>query len=424
MGERFESHVALLRKFISEQAEGCLKGPAHYLKYPFIDPGSVYSANLWDWDSFWSTYALLNLEGDLLPQGSVTPFAKGNIHNFFDHQMDDGYIPMMIEKGQTEEPYLIGKRKEGVLLNMHKPFLSQHIALISGHCNDYEWARTYIDGLEKYFACYDRDYYNENCNLYVWADDIMIGMDNDPATFGRPKFSTANIYLNSFMVSEMKAMSLLCGEWGLFDRQCYYNQKAQKLEEAIQAECWDPRDKFFYSVDVDIKTRQFDWFHTGLGVFWKTLPIKVRAWTGFIPLWSGTATVEQSLCLSTMHLADKNTFNSPYGVPSLAMDEKMYNISATNNPSNWLGPIWGIVNYVAFRGLMNYGYREEAEIIARKSVELFGGDLERSGTLHEYYDPASGKPVMNGGFLNWNMLVLNMVSELADKPALSRHLRE
>ncbi|WP_211350271.1 hypothetical protein [Paenibacillus anaericanus] len=73
MGERFESHVALLRKFISEQAEGCLKGPAHYLKYPFIDPGSVYSANLWDWDSFWSTYALLNLEGDLLPQGSVTP---------------------------------------------------------------------------------------------------------------------------------------------------------------------------------------------------------------------------------------------------------------------------------------------------------------------------------------------------------------
>ncbi|WP_055109133.1 MGH1-like glycoside hydrolase domain-containing protein [Paenibacillus ihumii] len=420
----YERHVHLLRNFIAEQAEGCLKEPAHYLKYPFIDPGSVYSANLWDWDSFWSAYALLNLEGSLLPVGAVTPYAKGNIHNFFDHQQEDGYIPMMIEKGKTEEPYLICKRKEGFKLNMHKPFLSQHIALVSGHCGDYEWARPYIEGLEKYFGCYDRDYYNENCKLYVWADDIMIGMDNDPATFGRPKYSTANIYLNAFMVSELKAMALLCGKWGFMGRREHYLEKAKTLELAIQEECWDPRDKFFYSVDVDISTRRFDWFHTGLGVFWKTLPIKIRAWSGFIPLWSGTATREQSAYLSALHLADKNTFNSPYGVASLAMDEKMYNISATNNPSNWLGPIWGIVNYVTFRGLMDYGFKTEAEEIARKTVLLFGSDLEKSGTLHEYYDPSSGLAVMNGGFLNWNMLVLNMVDELAGRPALASYLRE
>ena len=50
------------------------------------------------------------------------------------------------------------------------------------------------------FHCYEQFYFYENCGLYVWADDVMIGMDNDPATFGRPRFSTANMYLNSFMV--------------------------------------------------------------------------------------------------------------------------------------------------------------------------------------------------------------------------------
>src|SRR5690606_40634394 len=51
------------------------------------------------------------------------------------------------------------------------------------------------------------------------------------------------------------------------------------------------------------------------------------------------------------HIRDEGTFNSPYGIRSLSKDEKMYSVSATINPSNWLGPIWVIVNYVVFRGL-------------------------------------------------------------------------
>ena len=63
----------------------------------------------------------------------------------------------------------------------------------------------FLPGVAKYFECYDHYYFHENSGLYVWQDDIMIGMDNDPATFGRPPFSTANIYLNSFMCVELEA---------------------------------------------------------------------------------------------------------------------------------------------------------------------------------------------------------------------------
>jgi putative isomerase len=429
MSDVIENYEKLLRNYIVSKVDTILKEPVHYLKHPFVDPGSIYDGNLWDWDSFWAVYAMFNLaddpEVDVATRERYIRHAKGNIHNFLDYQMSDGYIPMMVAtldlNSQLPEPYLNMKRKEGLITNMHKPFLCQQIALIGGFSGDYSWISEDYGRLEAYFECYDREYYHTNCGLYVWADDIMIGMDNDPATFGRPRFSTANIYLNAFMVSELKAMATIAEQLGIVGRAEYYQGKAAALTAAIQEESWDKRDKFFYSVDVDIKTRNYDWFHQGLGVFWKTLPIKIRAWTGFIPMWSGIAEPWQAAYLSHDHAADYNTFNSPNGIATLAQDEKMFDCRATNNPSNWLGPIWIVSNYVVFRGLMNYGFLEQAREICEKTVTLLGKDLESTGMLHEYYVPSSGEPVMNGGFLNWNLLVLNMIDELKGKAPMCRH---
>lgn len=424
---KYEQYVQLLRNYFGNKASGVLKQPNECLKYPFIDPGSIYDGNLWDWDSFWAAYALFNTvpEGDSAEWAQAKELylkhAKGNIMNFFHFQLEDGYIPMMVEKSELSEPYLILKHKDGTIMNMHKPFLCQQICLISGFSGDWSWIEPYENNLEKYFECYDRYYYNDNCGLYVWADDVMIGMDNDPATFGRPRYSAANIYLNSFMVKELRSMAIIGSRLGDGERAGYYSEKAYRLTEKIQEECWDRRDRFFYSVDVDIKTRKFDWFHVGLGVFWKTLPIKVRVWSGFIPMFAGIATKEQAESMRE-HILDEGTFNSPFGPRTLSRDEKMYDLSATNNPSNWLGPIWIISNYIVFRGLMRYEFRKEAEELCRKTVELLGRDLEQTGELHEYYEPETGKPVMNSGFINWNMLVLNMVDELQGKPSMERFL--
>jgi len=47
---------------------------------------------------------------------------------------------------------------------------------------------------------------------------------------------------------------------------------------------------------------------------------------------------------------------------------------------------------------------------------LLGRDYERFGALHEYYLPDNGEPVLNKGFQNWNLLVLNMAAWLDGKP--------
>ena len=90
----------------------------------------------------------------------------------------------------------------------------------------------------------------------------------------------------------------------------------------------------------------------------------------------------------------------------------MYNLGASNNPSNWLGPVWGVSNYMVFRGLQKYGFHEDARALAEKTVRLFGQDLEASGCLHEFYHPDTGEPIMTHGFQNWNFLVLNMIAYL------------
>ncbi len=409
--------------YIEQNIEKVLKQPRSFIRYPFIDPGSVYDGNVWDWDTYWSVYGLLNLaerfENPALKE-KIIEHAKGNVRNFMDHQLPDGYIPMMLEVAQWPEPYLNMKHKEGVLMNMHKPFLCGQICEISDYTQDYGWAEEYLPGLQRYFECYYKNYYSEHCGLFVWCDDIMIGMDNDPASFGRPKFSTANIFLNAFMVEELacygKILRRLAPErQGDIER---LEEGRRKLIEAIQEEMYDPRDRFFYSVDVDIRTRKYDWFHQGLGVFWKTLPIKIRTWSGFIPMWAGFATGEQAEAL-VEHWRDEKTFHSAYGITTLAKDEKMFNLSATNNPSNWLGPVWVVANYVVFKGFLNYGFIDDAEELCRGTLRLLGEDLKRTGCLHEYYSPFDGSPVMNGGFINWNILVCNMVSELREKTGRS-----
>ena len=414
MEEKYLNYYQNIEKYVMDRVEGILKEPHSFIHYPFIDPGSVYDGNVWDWDSYWSVYGLLPIaakQGNKAFLDRVVEHAKGNVRNFFDHQLEDGYIPMMIEVADWPEPYLNMKHKEGIKMNMHKPFLASQICLISDFIDDYSWAIEFAEGLKGYFKHYRDNYYNENAGLYIWHDDIMIGMDNDPASFGRPQDSTANIFLNSFMIRELESYGRYLLAIGDKEEVTAVISHRDALEAAIQAECWDKRDQFFYSVDVDIKTRKFDWFHQGLGVFWKTLPIKIRVWSGFLPMAMGFATPDQAAAL-VEHWKDEATFYSDYGIATLAKDEKMFDLSVTNNPSNWLGPVWLVANYLVFSGFLKYGYLEEAREMCQNTLTLLGQDLENTGELHEYYDPYTGKPIMNAGFVNWNMLALNMVDEL------------
>jgi putative isomerase len=128
-----------------------------------------------------------------------------------------------------------------------------------------------------------------------------------------------------------------------------------------------------------------------------------------MPLWCGIADSEQASQIIEKHVLNPEQFWSKYGIRSLSADEKMYSPDVSRgNPSNWLGPVWIISNYMVWRGLKNYGYDEKASELAEKVVSLLANDYRNNGLLHEYYHPETGKGISGPGFLNWNLLACIM----------------
>jgi putative isomerase len=188
-----------------------------------------------------------------------------------------------------------------------------------------------------------------------------------------------------------------------------YKSQAEELCNAIRTHCYDEKDGMYYSVDFNLfPVNPEQKMHSGAPRNWDCLIQRIGCWSSFLALWAGIATPEQAKRIVKENLLDKDAFWAPYGVRSLSKYEKMYQIRATGNPSCWLGPIWGIANYMVWKGLLKYGFLEEAKELAEKTVKLFENDITESGELHEYYDPESGAPIMNPGFQNWNLLSINM----------------
>jgi putative isomerase len=214
------------------------------------------------------------------------------------------------------------------------------------------------------------------------------------------------------MYRELLAMVYLAGRLGLDDVAAAYRRDAEDLRRAVDQHCWDERDGFYYTVDLNLRSKErVHGFGVGMPRNWDTLIQRLDVWSGFLPLWAGLASPEQAARVVERR-RDTRSFNSPWGVRTLSRLERMFDTRASNNPSSWLGPIWGASNHLVYAGLLRYGYVDEAQELAEKTVRLFGRDLERHAVLHEYYDPETGEPNTNPGFQDWNYLVLNMIAWL------------
>ena len=392
------------------------------LVYPYLTPGSRQYANvLWDWDSWLTDVALRQTLSDVGTDGDrreALVYEQGCVLNYLAYTSPvDGYMPMVVDA--ESDPDRIRPR-DIYRTNMHKPCLAQHAAfLVKNH--QAEWLRPFFPRLEAFISNYHDHHRHAATGLYYWQDDLAIGVDNDPSTFFRPKGSSASIYLNCLMYKELRAMSYLAGRLSLPDAERRYGLMADSLRDAVRTWCWDEKDGMYYSVDLNLVDYTGEpqtvfgkpfVLHQGAPRHYPCLIQRIGCWSGFMTLWAGIATPEQARRMVRENLMDERTYCGTYGVRTLSKLEKMYNLRATNNPSNWQGPVWGISNYMVFRGLADYGLKREARMMAEKTVALFGEDLKRNGVLHEYYDPDSGEPIMNPGFQNWNYLVLNMVAWL------------
>lgn len=420
--DSIQHYIQLIKNNVYKDYKGMYREGGGALVHPFLTPGSnQYDNVLWDWDSWLSNIALRQILSDIgsdKDKKEAVKYEQGCVLNFLHYGNWDGYLPIVI--WEDSEPRDI--MPENIYdINMHKPVLAQHAAFITEtNGGDAEWIREKFYHLQTFVNNYKTHHRHKATGLYYWQSDVAIGVDNDPATFFRPNKSSGSIYLNCLMYKELLSMVYLAKQLNQSAIGAEFAQDAEALKSAIQEHCWDERDGFYYSVDLNLRpvTNKADStlgkvfiIHSGYPRDYDCLIQRIEGWSGFLALWAGIARPEQAKRI-VKHYNNPKTFNSPSGVRTLSKMEKMYSVLTSANPSNWRGPIWGISNYMVFKGLANYGFNEEAEELATKTIALFGRDFEKSGALHEYYEPETGEPLLNKGFQNWNYLVLNMAAWL------------
>jgi len=224
------------------------------LRHPFIDPGEGYRGILWDWDAY---FCLLGLE----PWADqVADVARGCVLNFIDHQRVDGSIPYCL----TEKAGKPGKaRPADAAANSAKPLIAQFAVMAAryqesgvrgqGSEGCPQWLAEVYPALARHCEHWEETQQHDN-GLFTFRSHRGSGSDDHPAVYCRPFNSSADVYLNSLMVEEYRAMGEVSGvgcrvsggdeltkEWG---------KKAETLAQRMRELMWDPIDGAFYNLDV------------------------------------------------------------------------------------------------------------------------------------------------------------------------------
>lgn len=177
--------------------------------------------------------------------------------------------------------------------------------------------------------------------------------------------------LNSMLVMEAKTLESMALELGLQDEAAAWRADWEKRAQLIRETFWDEETGFFYHVDKE--SHKFS--HK------KQNDLKRMEIIGFLPMWAGIATPEQSERLM-QHLTNPDKFWRKYGIPSLAADDPYY-----NDKGYWNGPVWVEWNYLIQRGLQAYGYEAEALELVNRVAEGMIIQLKRNNNLWEFYSP-------------------------------------
>jgi neutral trehalase len=106
---------------------------------------------------------------------------------------------------------------------------------------------------------------------------------------------------------------------------------------------------------------------------------KVKAVSSFLPLFAGICDRAQAAALAR-HLSDPHSFATPLSIPTVAVDDPVH------SDDMWRGPVWINYNYMVICGLSEYGYKDLADEIKRKTIEAVDFWYAHDGVIYEFYD--------------------------------------
>lgn len=170
--------------------------------------------------------------------------------------------------------------------------------------------------------------------------------------------------LNCELVMEEKALASMATLLGRSEEAQQWRDRAQQRADSINRRMWDPQTRFYYHIEK----------HSHTFTYRNPNDLKRKEQIGLLPLWAGVANAAQASDL-VQEVQNTSTFGRPYGQPLLAHNDPYGGYDAHSVYPEW--------NYLVFRGLLDYGYAEEARQLADR---IFAGIVQVLKDRHDFYE--------------------------------------
>lgn len=363
----------------------------------------------WFWDSCFHALIYERL-GEL-------DLAKKELQSLTVKQFKNGMIPHMIywEKNTKTDFPVVEWGKEDTSSITQPPMLAYAVNQIYKNDHDKKFLRGMYKSMERFYGYLleDRDTRNHHLVSIINPDesgednsprfDILLGLKpkhsieknfqkrlelikkNQVCNFEARKcmsnfFWAKDVPFNAILVENLRIVSALAKELGEKEDSIYYKQQSELVADSMRKLMFED------------------------GVFWTVYgtdyeKIKVKTWAIFAPMFAKLYTKKEVDEIVRLYLLRDREFNNRhYFLATVSKDDPSYNPKGF-----WRGPVWMSVNWFVYKGLLNYGKKNEAKRILNSSIAL----LEKSG-FREQFDPETGKGYGAKNF-TWGGLVLDML---------------
>jgi alpha,alpha-trehalase len=317
----------------------------------FISPNhDIYKNDQFYWDSYFTILGLVKCGREQL--------AKGMVDNLIHLQKRFGIIPM------RNRFYNLGSSQP--------PFLTAMIKEVYDATGNLRWRKTAMKAAEEELENY---WMNKSltevhivykglsryCDHYIthMAAEQESGWDttsrfHDHALDYLPIDLNCMLYRYEVDLAEFYKSIRSKKKYDQFVAQAASRQKA------INKLMWNAKKGFFF--DYDYKRKKQTSFYS---------------LAGYYPMWAKLATEAQAKKM----VNNLRQFEFDGGLANSQGDHLASEYRQHDYPNGWPQQQWVVV-----KGLMNYGYKEDAERIAKKYLDLIKAMFKKTGKIWEKYD--------------------------------------
>jgi hypothetical protein len=312
---------------------------------------------------------------------------------YMERQREDGYI------NYRTGPYLNEQIIHNGEYTSSAPwfnYINYEIYKITG---DKKFLRESYESGKKFYNWYRSRRDSNNNGLASWGGHAELESVRDARVAVWEKVGWASNFegpdVNSMLVMEEKSLAAIAGILGFKNESMEWTNKSLERSALINKYLWDQETEFYYNINKNDQSFTF-----------KTKDdLKIKEIAGFLPMWAGVASKEKAEKMMKS-LLNKDEFGRKFGVPSLSAKDDYY-----NPLGYWNGPIWVQWQYLIFRGLIDYGYKETAKELAEKVMDNIINQLKVDHYFWEFYSADDYQAGWNKTYI-WTGIIARFLIDL------------